>query len=76
MPKMEPGDLVILTSVPQALLKGLPKEDKTAIREVIGRPVLLTGFFYGQAELEFKDRDGDDHTIWVDLDRIRPIEPP
>jgi hypothetical protein len=72
MPDLEPGSLVILTSAPAALLQGLPKEDQTAIRSIVAHPVILAGFSYGQAELEFTDSQGDDHTIWVERDLIRP----
>jgi hypothetical protein len=74
MRSMQPGDLVILKSVPTSLLHDLPEEDQTAIRKVIGKPVTLAGFTYGQAELEFRDGHGDEHTIWVDTDRIMPIQ--
>jgi hypothetical protein len=69
---MQPGDLVVLISVPATMFSGLPEEDQMAIRSVIGKPVTFTGITYGQAELEFKDDRGDDHTIWVDTDRIKP----
>jgi hypothetical protein len=72
MPDFEPGALVILTSVPSSLLRGLPKEDQSAIRAIVGKPVTLAGFSYGQAELEFADAQGDDHTIWVEKKFIRP----
>ena len=72
MPDMQPGDLIVLISVSATLFSGLPKEDQTAIRSVIGKPVKFAGITYGQAELEFKDDRGDEHTIWVDTDRIRP----
>ena len=72
MPDLEPGTLVILTSAPSSLLQGLPKEDQDAIRLMIGRPVTLAGFSYGQAELEFTDAQGDDHSIWVEKNLIRP----
>jgi hypothetical protein len=72
MPNLKPGSLVILTSVPSSLLKRLPKEDQTAIRSIVGHPVTLSGYSYGQAELEFIDSDGDGHTIWVETDLIRP----
>ncbi len=39
--------------------QGLLKEDREAIPEaIVGRPVLLAGFSYGQAELEFTDSEG------------------
>jgi hypothetical protein len=72
MPDLEPGALVILTSAPSSLLQGLPKEDQIAIQAIVGRPVTLAGFTYGQAELEFTDTQGDDHTIWVEKNLIRP----
>jgi hypothetical protein len=71
MPDLDPGDRVILTSVPASLLRGLPKEDRQAIRSIVGRPVTLAGFSYGQAELEFTDAQGDGHTIWVEPALIR-----
>jgi hypothetical protein len=71
MPEFQPGDRVILTAAPAALLRGLPKEDRQAIRSIIGQPVILAGFSYGQAELEFTDPQGDDHTIWVETALIR-----
>jgi len=71
MPEFRPGDRVILTTAPASLLRGLPKEDQKAIRSMIGHPVTLAGFSYGQAELEFTDARGDDHTIWVETALIR-----
>ena len=71
MPEFEPGDRVILTTAPASLLHGLPQKDQQAIRAIVGRPVTLAGFSYGQAELEFKDTQGDDHTIWVERTLIR-----
>lgn len=70
---MQPGDLVLLIRAPQALVSGLPEEDQAAIRAVVGKPIKFAGIAYGQAELEFRDGDGDDHTIWVDPDLIRPV---
>jgi hypothetical protein len=72
MPNMQPGDLVVLLSVPATLMSGLPEADQIAIRSVIGKPVKFAGITYGQAELEFSDSHGDEHTIWVDADRIKP----
>jgi hypothetical protein len=53
-------------------MSGLPKEDQEAICSVIGKTVRFAGFSYGQAEVEFEDSHGDEHTIWVDTDRIKP----
>lgn len=70
MDDLKPGTRVILSKLPPSLLSGLPLEDKTAIQSIVGSPVILVGFSFGQAELEFTDSDGDDHTIWVDTDLI------
>ena len=71
MHDFRPGDSVILTTAPATLLRGLPKEDQKAIRSIVGEPVILAGFSYGQAELEFKDARRDDHTVWVETVLIR-----
>ena len=71
MPRFQPGDRVILTTAPASLLRGLPKEDQHAIRSIVGQPVVLAGFSYGQAELEFNDAQGGDHTIWVETALLR-----
>jgi hypothetical protein len=58
--------MVILNTQPPDLLQGLPEEDQAAIRSIIGRPVTLAGYSFGQAELEFVDGAGDNHSIWVE----------
>jgi hypothetical protein len=61
------GTMVVLKSVPPGLLEGLPEDDQTAISEIIGKPVHLVGYDdSGKAELQFTDRDGATHSIWVD----------
>jgi hypothetical protein len=72
MPELKSGSRVILTGAPPVLLEGLPEEDRSAIRAAIGRPITFVGFSYGQAEVEFIDSQGDEHTIWVDADLLRP----
>ena len=72
MPNLQPGDFVVLLSIPPLLIRGLPDEDQAAIRDAVGKRVLFAGFSYGKAEIEFKDSHGDDHTIWVDTDQIAP----
>ena len=72
MPNLQPGDLVIIMSVPRTLLSGLPEDDQIAIRSVIGKPVKFAGISYGQAEIEFRDDRGDEHTIWIDAEQIKP----
>jgi hypothetical protein len=62
----KPGDTVILVDVPPGMLSRLPKEDQEAIKEVVGKPVMLNEYDdAGRAELEFKDRGGEIHFIYV-----------
>jgi hypothetical protein len=71
------GEIVsmILKSVPEHLLDGLPDEDQVAIRAAIGKPVTLVGHDEdGRAILEFSDETGDMHTIWVDPASLEPID--
>jgi hypothetical protein len=72
MSSLQPGDFVVLLSVPAALIFGLSEEDKIAVKSVIGKTVRFAGISFGQAQLEFKDSRGDEHTIWVDVGHIRP----
>lgn len=70
--KPMPGDRVTLTAIPPGLLDGLPAEDQQAIAEVVGKPITLNGYENdGRAELEFKDRSGNFHFIYVSPDFIR-----
>jgi hypothetical protein len=73
MSRFQPGDRVILTTAPISLLRGLPEEDQNAIRSTVGHPVVLADFSYGQAGVEFIDSQGDEHTVWVDADLLRPV---
>jgi hypothetical protein len=70
---MKPGSDVILASVPDSLLHGLPDEDQAAILAMVDQPVRLEEYDDGKAVLAFTDSEGDGHTIWVDLHHIRPI---
>lgn len=66
------GDMVVLTAIPKGFLDDLPEEDQQAIREIVGKPVLLIEYDdAGRAELEFKDRDGQTHFIFVAADFIK-----
>jgi hypothetical protein len=70
--KPKPGDTVMLTEVPPGLLDNLPIEDQRAISEVVGKPVRLNEYDDdGRAELEFTDRDGNFHFIYVSPKFIR-----
>jgi hypothetical protein len=62
----KPGSKVTLIGLPAGFLDDLPEEDQRAISEVVGRAILLRGYDEdGRAELEFAERDGTGHTIWV-----------
>jgi hypothetical protein len=61
---------VILKSVPETVLNGLPDEDQAAIRAAIGKPMTIVGRDHGRTELEFTDAAGDLHTIWIDTKDI------
>jgi len=64
--KPRPGDTVLLEIVPPGMLDGLPAEDRRAINEAVGKPIKLNEYDdAGRAELEFKDRDGVTHFIYV-----------
>jgi hypothetical protein len=68
----KPGAMVVLTEVPPGMLDDLPMEDQKAITEVIGKPILLNEYDgAGRAELEFKDRKGHVHFIYVSPEFIR-----
>jgi len=70
--KPKPGDRVILTAIPPGLLDDLPSEDQQAITEIVGKPIALNGYDEdGRAELEFRDRSGNFHSVYVRPDFIR-----
>jgi hypothetical protein len=71
----KPGEWVVLTEVPPRMLDDLPLEDQQAIVEAVGKPIVLRGYDDdGRAELEFEDRGGNGHVIFVDLRFIRADE--
>ena len=60
------GEMVVLIAIPPRMLDNLPEEDQLAIKEIVGKPVLLNEYDdAGRAELEFKDRDGHPHYLFV-----------
>ena len=66
-----PGHTVVFSEVPPALIDGLPEEDQQAILDAVGKPVLFNEIDeYGRAELEFMDRKGIIHFIWLDPNAI------
>jgi hypothetical protein len=60
------GNVVVIDSIPDTLLRGLPRDDIEAIRACIGKKLPISSFNeVGDAELEFMDDLGDYHTIWL-----------
>lgn len=69
--KSDTHDLTV-SQVPPGMLDDLPAEDQQAITEIVGKPVLLVEYDGdGRAELEFQDRDGNFHFIYVSPRFIR-----
>ncbi|HEV2205303.1 MAG TPA: hypothetical protein VGR36_02110 [Candidatus Acidoferrales bacterium] len=65
--KPKPGDKVILVGLPPHFLNDLPAEDQRAISGIIGSPIRLNAYDeYGRAELEFKEKNGTIHFIYVE----------
>jgi hypothetical protein len=64
--KFKPGDKVVLATLPPGLLRGLPREDQKAIRDILGKPVLLEQYDDdGRAVLTFTDSKNVAHSIFV-----------
>jgi hypothetical protein len=70
--KPKRGDKVLLATLPPGLLRGLPREDQKAIREIVGKPVLLEEYDEdGRAVLTFTDSKNVWHSIFVSPDYIK-----
>ena len=51
---------------PAGLLDGLPREDQNALSDIVGKPIRLDEYDGdGRAELEFTDRNGVLHCVFV-----------
>jgi hypothetical protein len=73
--KPKPGDKVVLIGLPPGFLDDLPMEDQAAISDAVGKVIVLNEYDEdGRAELEFKDRNGNIHFIWVSPDFITAAE--
>jgi hypothetical protein len=60
---------------PPGLLDGLPQRDQEAITAIVGQAVHLGDYDdVGRAELEFTDKSGDIHYIYVKPEYLRPVE--
>jgi hypothetical protein len=70
--KPKRGDRLVLTQVPPGFLDDLPLEDQQAINAVVGKPIQFNEYDDdGRVELEFEDRNGDTHNIWVRPEFVR-----
>jgi len=64
--KQKPGEMVVLKNLPPGFLDDLPKEDQVAILAVVGKAIVLKGYDKdGRAELEFTEKNGIIHFIYV-----------
>ena len=62
-----PGESVVLHCLPVGFLDDLPREDQAAVREIVGKPLLLADYDEdGRAELEFTDAGGTIHYLYID----------
>jgi hypothetical protein len=60
------GGKAVLLKVPPGFIDDLPAEDQRALSKIVGKPVRFSGYDeLGQAELEWRERNGTFHTIWV-----------
>jgi hypothetical protein len=63
----KPRKSVTLTGLPPGFLDNLPQEDQRALLDAVGKQVRLNGYDeHGRAELEFRDKDGAWHFIYLD----------
>jgi hypothetical protein len=66
-PQPKPGTRVLITHAPPDFLSGMAPNDRHAIAEILGKPVLLVDYDAdGRAELSFSDRNKSLHFIYID----------
>ena len=59
-------DTAVLKELPPGFIDDLPAEDQAAIAAIVGKPISLLGYDEdGRAELEFTDKEGIIHFIYV-----------
>ena len=74
-PKLRVGEKVVLVAIPPGFMDDVPDEDQRAIRAIVGKPVMFSGYDEdGRAELDFAEAARRDHyhTIWVAPKFIAP----
>jgi hypothetical protein len=73
--KQKLGEVVILKELPPGFLDDLPKEDQVAISAVVGKGIILKGYDKnGKAELEFAEKNGTIHFIYVSPEFVSRAE--
>jgi hypothetical protein len=68
---LEPGGMATVVKLPPGFLDDLPAEDQEAILAALGKPMTLLDIDSdGRAELEFTDRSGVLHFIYIDGNQV------
>ena len=71
---LKPGNKAVLVKAARGFIDDLPDEAQKAISEIVGKPITFNGHDeLGQAELEFRERNGTFHTIWVRPEFVRRV---
>jgi hypothetical protein len=62
-----PRKSVALIGLPPGFLDNLPQDDRQALLDAVGKKVRFNGYDeHGRAELEFMDKNGVWHFIYLD----------
>ena len=73
--KQKLGRKVVLKKLPPGFLDGLPEKDQVAIRAVVGKAIVLKRYDKdGRAELEFTEKNGTIHFIYMSPEFVRRAE--
>jgi hypothetical protein len=73
--KQKLGEMVVLKKLPPGFLDDLPKEDQVAISAIVGETIISKGYDKeGRAELEFAEKNGTIHFIYVSPEFVSRAE--
>lgn len=73
--KQKLSEMVVLKKLPPGFLDDLPMEDQIAISSVVGKAIVLNGYDKdGRAELEFTEKNGIIHFIYVSPAFVKSTE--
>jgi hypothetical protein len=73
--KQKLSEMVVLKKLPPGFLDDLPKEDQVAISAVVGKAIVLKGYDKdGRVELEFTEKNGTIHFIYVSPEFVSRVE--